>query len=580
MIITILRIFLLWISLLGIFMFSHYKFNVKKEFTMPLTFVFIILILFIASLLNILKLCSLLIFLFGLFGYYYLFIKKKVGKEYLKEFFDYKALVICLIVIFVTIISYCLEFTHYDNFSHWALLSKQLFLHNSLPSFEYSVDEFTTYPPASSLFIYFVGLIVGKTEHAMILGQTYLIVGLLSALTVLFKHKNKILSCILFIIFTLYVLVSNVLITDLLVDTVLGVLGIVSVLFAYYYRDNIKKAGILLGVMSCVFIIFKNSGFLFIAMNVLLMLILGFRNKKIKSCLLYIGISILCVAGLFYLWQKHLLLVYYEDTGQITKHSISITNAVRNLTSTGYENTMNVISVYLNNFFNINCLINWYMIGINLFLILLIFVHKGRRKDVFKVLILCDVLYLLYWLSYGVLYVLSMPYEEAIALACYNRYMMSCILVLFGIIYILVCDLASEKIEKIGLIMLIIIFAFLLFKNGMNSPRTLVGFDYYEGSERQQIQNIIKGNDFYKYPNDELVVFMDKCSLESYATYVFRYELFKHNVSVVCGTIDVSKLKDNTVIIVPDIDDNRLEQLKENNITKIDKDVFRVTEAK
>lgn len=580
MIITCLRIILLWISLFGICMFANYKFKIKKEFTLPITFLCIILILFLSSLLNVIKLCSILIFLFGLFGYCYLFIKKKLGIKFVKDFFDYKFLIIGILILFVTIISYLLEFTHYDNFSHWALLSKQLFLHNSLPSFEYSIDEFTTYPPASSLFIYFVGLIVGKTEHAMILGQTYLIVGLLSALTVLFKNKNKVLSCVLLVIFTLYVLISNVLITDLLVDTVLGVLGIVSVLFAYYYRDNIKKAGILLGIMSCVFIIFKNSGFLFIAMNVLLLLILGFRNKEIKKTLLYIGVSSLCVAGLFYLWQKHLLLVYYEDTGQITKHSISITNAVRNLTSTGYENTMNVVSVYLNNFFNIHCLINWYIMGINLFLILLVFVYKNRRKDVFKVLILCDVLYLLYWLSYGVLYVLSMPYEEAVTLACYNRYMMSCILVLFGIMYILVYDLLSEKRGNIGLIVLIVVFLLLLFKNGINSPRTLIGFDYYEGSERQQIQKIIKENDFYKYPNDELVVFMDKCSLESYATYVFRYELFKHNVSAVCGEIELSKIKDNTVIIVPDIDDNRLKQLNESNITKIDKNIFRVEETK
>ena len=158
--------------------------------------------------------------------------------------------------------------------------------------------------------------------------------------------------------------------------------------------------------------------------------------------------------------------------------------------------------------------------------------------------------------------------------------MMSCILVLFGIMYILVYDLLSEKRGNIGLIVLMVVFLLLLFKNGINSPRTLIGFDYYEGSERQQIQKIIKENDFYKYPNDELVVFMDKCSLESYATYVFRYELFKHNVSAVCGEIELSKIKDNTVIIVPDIDDNRLKQLNESNITKIDKNIFRVEETK
>lgn len=577
MILTILRIMFLWFLLAGIFMFVHYKFKIKKEFVIPITFLVVILILFLASLLNVIKIVTILIYLFGLFGYYYLFIKKKLNKDFLKEFYDYKTIIIGSLILFVTIISYCLEFTSYDNFSHWALISKQLFMHDCLPSFEYNADDFTTYPPGSALFIYFIGLLVGKTEHAMILGQAYLIIGILSSLMVLFKDKNKLLSSILFIVFTLFIFVSNVVITDLLIDTLLGVLGILSVLFAYYYRDNIKKAGILLAMMSCVFIIFKNSGFLFITMNVLLMLIIGFRNKNIKKSLLYIVLMLLCAAGFFYLWQHHLLMVYYDQSGLTTKHSISVANAMKNLGQNGYENSLAVIDVYLKNFININNLINWYMIGINIVLILLICLYKNNRKNIFKVLILCDVLYLCYWAAYGVLYVLSMPFAEAIVLACYNRYMMSCIIVLIGIVLIAVYELCVDKKSKICLTCFIILFIFLIFNNGINRPYSLIGVDYYKGSERENIQKIIKENDLESYKQDNLIVYMEECSLETYISYMFRYELLKRNVRAACGNIDFSTINEETVIFVPNNNKEIIEKFDDDNFEKIKTKFYKYT---
>lgn len=560
--ITILRIILLWISLCGIFLFIYNKFKVKKEFVMPITFLLIILILFVSALLNVLKLCSLIIFLFGFCNIAYLFIRKKLSLK----IFNYKVLLIGGLILFVSIIAYNLTFTAYDNFSHWALVVKQLFLYDTLPSFEHSVDEFTTYPPASALFIYFISLIVGKSEQAMIMGQSYLLIGIVSSLLVLFKDNNKIISSVLYIIFNLYLFVCNVLISDLLVDTLLGAFGILAIVFAYYYRDNLKKASIYLGILSAVFIILKNSGFIFIGLNILLVLLIGIRNKKIKLSLLYILVILIGVGAVFYLWQKHLLLVYYGDTGQITKHSISLTNALGNIAGKGYEKSLDIINVYLNNFINLHSLINWYMIGINVFLIFLICLY--REKNIFKVLVLCNLLYLGYWFIYGALYVLSMPYDEAIALASYNRYLMSCIIVLLGIVLVLLLEICNDKKGKLILIFTTLVFGLLIFKNQMNEPWALIGIDSYQGSERQKIQKIIKNNNFNKYPNDEIILLTD-CSLSSYATYVLRYELYRHNVSTVCGSVD--NIKENTIVITKN--KSKLDKFK---IKKLDNNTYRV----
>lgn len=563
---------LFWISLFGLFLFAYKYCRLAKELIIPFVFVSIILILFMGAMLNVIKILSLLIFIFGFFSYIWLLYKRELTKDFVKSFFDYKMFIFIGLLIVFTIVSFNLHITSYDNFSHWAVVVKQLFLHDSLSSFQYNIDEFTTYPPGSALFIYFVGLVVGKNETAMILGQNYLLLGLLFSLTVFMKDNRKVLSSIFFVFFVLVVANINIAINDLSVDTLLGGLGIVSLVVAYYYRDNLKMTTVLLTILSLLFVILKNSGLLFVVMNVLLLFIVGFRLKKIKQTFLAALIMIISSGVLFYIWQQHLLMVYPAQTGITTKHSISLTNFDRTLHQNGKAETIEVLKKYVTNFFDVsNNLINWYVIGICLCFILLAFVFKDKRKTISLLLLLSIVLYVGYAAVYALMYTLSMPYAEAIVLASYNRYMLSCIIVLLGILFILINELSVLNIGKYCMIGFSACLLFLIFFNGNNKNYLyFLGDINYETTDIYKVKEVVDKYNMSKYDGD-VAIYMS-CGFTSFYNYAFRYEYYKKNINVYCNEMDINSLGNGTIIL--DVqnkikDKDNLKMLNNNNIYKV-----------
>lgn len=567
-----MMVILFWISLFGLFLFIYKYSKLAKELIIPFTFIGIILLLFAGAMLNVIKLLALLIFIFGFFSYIWLLYKKYLNREFIKGFFDYKIFIFIGFIILFTLLSFNLHITSYDNFSHWAVIVKQLFLHDSLSSFQYNLDEFTTYPPGSALFIYFVGLIVGKNETSMILGQNYLFLGLVVSLTFFLKDKRKALSTIFYVLFVFVLATIDIAINDLSVDTLLGVLGVVSLVVAYYYRNDLKKATLLLTLVSLFFVILKNSGLLFVVMNCLLLIIIGVRLKRIKQLLLalfiMVGSSFLC----FYIWQQHLLMVYPAETGITTKHSISITNFDRTLHQNGKTETIEVVKKYISNFFDVsNNLINWYMVGINVCLLILIFLFKDKRKTILLLLLLVNVLYVGYAMVYCIMYALSMPYAEAIVLASYNRYMFSCIIVLFGILFILSCELSDIHHGNKILIPLSLILFLLIFFNGNNKNYIyFLGDSNYKKTDIYKIKQVAEKYDISKY-NDDVAIYMS-CDFTSFYNYAFRYEYFKKNINVYCNDINLDTLSKGTIIL--DVE-NKIENKK--NLKEINDNIYKIT---
>lgn len=566
-----MMLILFWISLFGLFLFAYKYCKLAKELIIPFVFIFLILILFVGAMLNIIKILSIMIFVFGFFAYFWLFYKKYLTKDFLKSFFDYKIFLFIGLLLFFTLISFNLHITSYDNFSHWAVTVKQLFLHDTLSSFQYNIDEFTTYPPGSALFIYFVGLIVGKTETSMILGQNYLLLGLLFALTVFLKNDKKVLSSVFYILFVLVISTINIAINDLSVDTLLGVLGIVSLVVAYYYRNSLKMVTILLTLSSLFFVILKNSGLLFVIMNVLLLLIVGFKLKKIKKTLFASLIIIISSGILFYIWQQHLLMVYPAQTGITTKHSISITNFDRTLHQNGKAETIEVLKKYAINFFDIcNNLINWYVAGICICFLVFSFVFKDKRKNILLLLLLSILLYVGYSFVYAFMYALSMPYAEAIVLASYNRYMLSCIIVLFGILFILTFEVSNFKGGKIFLCVLSALLLVLIFFNGNNENYLyFLGDTNYNTTDIYKVRKIANKYSISKYEND-VAIYMS-CGFTSFYNYAFRYEYYKKNINVYCNEINIDSLTNGTIIL--DVQN----KIKNNeNLKKINNNIYKV----
>ena len=78
---------------------------------------------------------------------------------------------------------YGVEFTHYDNFSHWALMVKHLMIKKRFPNYSDTIFSHISYPPGASAFIYYFVLISGiKSEWFQMFVQSVCMAGLISGL--------------------------------------------------------------------------------------------------------------------------------------------------------------------------------------------------------------------------------------------------------------------------------------------------------------------------------------------------------------------------------------------------------------
>ena len=129
-------------------------------------------------------------------------------------------------------------FSLYDNFSHWALVVRQMLQTDRFPTFMDPIIEFQDYPLGSASFIYFFCKSVGKeTESIQMLAQAYMmIVSMLPLFS--FSSKKTFIQTILILATTNFFFVFFLFVTELLVDTLLAVVSAAGMSYALRYRQD------------------------------------------------------------------------------------------------------------------------------------------------------------------------------------------------------------------------------------------------------------------------------------------------------------------------------------------------------
>ena len=87
-------------------------------------------------------------------------------------------------------LSLTMKLTHYDNFSHWAVIVKYLLSADRLPGADAAIVAFRDYPPGSSLLIYYVCRYAGHSQGIMLLAQNSLILACFYAVFGIVKERR------------------------------------------------------------------------------------------------------------------------------------------------------------------------------------------------------------------------------------------------------------------------------------------------------------------------------------------------------------------------------------------------------
>ena len=262
-------------------------FKKRIEETMPISTVCIILIIFLAGLLDNLKIGAILVQILTIIQLIFILItilkKDKNGiKEILGRILTPGLLIYTALFIVNVIINKGRIFEDYDEFNHWAVIIKNMFIYNTYGTNPETIVRFNEYPPFTAIFQYlFLAVQKVYREDTVIIAQNVLYLSIIIPITKNIKWNKsslKILTAIPLIVFMPMILYKNFFL-NVLVDGILGIMFAYTIYSAYEDDSTIFKAlKILSGeIMLC---LTKTSGLGLAVLSLIIILMKIIINRK------------------------------------------------------------------------------------------------------------------------------------------------------------------------------------------------------------------------------------------------------------------------------------------------------------
>lgn len=425
---VLFKLTIFFISNLGIWEYFRRKSRVNIYFLPAFTISLQVTILFCAGILNCLELAALLMFGAGiLFAIYYLCTDfKNVVHAYWNIGYLFLAVSLCILL------TACRGrmFVWYDNFSHWALVVKNMLLTNRFPSFQDTKIIFQEYPLGSASYIYYFAKMVSGSESIQMVAQGFM---MLSFILPVFKcvKRNMVVAGVYVLFFVNFIFCYNIAISDLLVDTLLPLQGMAMLFFIYSeclgLPDKNNGEGGICPLYAIPFLStalqIKNSGIYFVAIACILF---GFSmwcdrhgKKPDKKMKLYKIVTMAAPFVSLYLWHAHCNYIF--SAGSTTKHAMTLQNYKNVYSNKSEDDIANIIE----NVFQ------FFLSGKQLYILLLFIVIIGilsfflgvkMRNQYLRLVLVCTIIYMVYIVGTAGMYLFSMPGGEATGLSGIGRY--------------------------------------------------------------------------------------------------------------------------------------------------------------
>ncbi|MBP2246075.1 hypothetical protein J2Z28_002704 [Paenibacillus xylanexedens] len=344
------------------------------------------------------------------------------------------------------------QLTHYDNFSHWAIVLKQMLSTDAFPTPDSNLIDFKNYPLGTSSFIYYVCRFMGHSQSVMLLAQGLLIFSCFYAMFGIVSEKKRFLlyAFLGLGLSTLSFFNLTIRITNLLVDFLLPIYALAILAVIYQYRNEIKKACIIVLPLAGLLTIIKSTGIIFAAIGLIFLVYSWLKHKQKfswKTALAVVGT--ICGALIPYFgWSWRMATVFQ---GIDNKFDVATSGIQAGKTP---EQMREILWTFLKASTDLT---TRPVIGIVIFQLIAIaasvfaIVVLKKKWNLWKALIALDVVLLLYYAGILALYLFSMPLDEAIVLAGFERYASS-IVVLFagGLVLCAAIDLERSFHYRIG----------------------------------------------------------------------------------------------------------------------------------
>lgn len=334
-----------------------------------------------------------------------------------------------------------LKLSHYDNFSHWALVVKYLTAFGQFPHSNQNIVTFTSYPLGSSVFSYFW---LGHDffhEGLLLVSYWFLLILSLLPLIQLVNEKSSLLIArsLLMLVAAMIAWVKFVPINSVLVDDLISVYAVGIIAGQVYLRSDIKRLALFTAIAAGALSLMKNSALFFVGISYLHFLVLSFHHlkaypmsrKKSGVAFLISLFTFLPFAG----WQIYLSRAFAQS--QSSKHAIDFNDYKVIASDKTVQDITQIREAFVRYILNGNHLVmrGIYLIILAFFFLYLFYLWKkmGRWwiREVFFLSLFSTVSYVI---SVYYMYIFSMPTHEAVRLAAIHRYMET--LYIFLLVYL------------------------------------------------------------------------------------------------------------------------------------------------
>ena len=565
MLLTVLRLLAFLLSAAGYVAVARVYWKITARASYIFVFSAQALIVYFAGLLGVLPYVSYALFGGGIVAFAALLVNKKIAQAYNAS--SLTALNLAFIAVFGAITASLIDtfFVHYDNFSHWAVVVKYMLVTNRIPDAASAIIDFKSYPLGSSSFLYYVGRIAGNGEGVMLVGQGILLFASFYAVFGAIRDQKRFmlsallgLGCSAMAFFNISIRINNLLVDFLLPGLTLASIGILLVERNKFFTACLAVLPVL-GLLAIV----KNTGVIFAVIGFVFLIFRAVQfqraDEKLRpffwGALLTIGLSLIPLI----LWNLHTSLAFPTDAGKFSYDFQTLSSLTIDKTPTQIQYIVQLFLYMATSLSQLPTLGFVIFNGVAIVSYLVARIGFKMKWKLLGTLLLLDLAVVLYYGGILAMYILSMPIDEALRLAGFDRYASSMILFLIGGVtmrltmdvensfyyqqgekrdYRAFKSLTSKNMYQTATVLFSLAAGLMLLSelNGMNHMR-----EAYEDSLPARV-SAITGDNWHAPDNDTRYLFYSSDAgneVSSYELpYVGRYFLFASQVDAVSQFTD------------------------------------------
>jgi len=285
----------------------------------------------------------------------------------------------------------------------------------------------------------------------MILSQAILIFSAIYAIFGIINEKKRFLLYIFLAMGLSFLSYFNITIriNNLLVDFLLPIYTLASFSIAYKYRYQSQKALFLTLAPLAFLTIIKSTGIIFAAIGLifLLAMIFKYRSKKNNLKILLLALLTILLSLLPYLaWSLHTEQEFKGVENKFDIQELSIDKSQNEI--------QEIVDLFITSSIDLSTRSAQGILVSNVISIIAIIFNKlffHKKWRLLKALISLNLVLILYYLGILALYIFSMPIDEAIYLAGFDRYSASIVILFVGSLFLTsTIDLENSFHYKIG----------------------------------------------------------------------------------------------------------------------------------